>query len=345
MAARELRYSWFDHILEENHYHFLATGHHFDDTVETILLNWVKGSSVEGLAGIPVKNKKIIRPLLFSTRAHVEKYASEKGIQWREDQSNLSDDYQRNFIRHQIIPKLKEINPSLEATLHMGIEKLQGDLELIHFQTETWKKEFLSVEGERVAILKKGFDRFLQGTHLLWRCIKEYGFNFEQATEIIHGLHGQSGKRFLSPSHQLTIDRESLIVSPHENFWTDVYIQEGQLNARLGSWDLEILKLNSPEFSKDSLLAILDGDKLKFPLRWRKWKAGDFFYPLGMEHKRKISDFLIDNKVSLADKNVVTVLESAGEIAWVVGYRIDNRFKITPQTHSALSFSIQPYFV
>ncbi|HEU5290922.1 MAG TPA: tRNA lysidine(34) synthetase TilS, partial [Cyclobacteriaceae bacterium] len=158
MAARELRYSWFDHLLEENQYNLLGTGHHFDDTMETIVLNWIKGSSVEGLAGIPVKNRKIIRPLLFATRAQVEKHAAEKGIQWREDQSNLTDDYQRNFIRHQIIPKLKELNPSLETTLHTGIEKLQGDLELLHVQLEDWKRKFISSEGEKVIIAKRGFD-------------------------------------------------------------------------------------------------------------------------------------------------------------------------------------------
>src|SRR5688572_16407375 len=176
MAARELRYSWFDFLLEENQYNFLATGHHFDDTMETILLIWTKGFSVEGLTGIPVKNKKIIRPILFATRAQVEKYAAEKGIQWREDQSNLTDDYQRNFIRHQVIPKLKELNPSLETTLHTGIEKLKSDIELLHFQVESWKRDFVSAEGEKVIIAKKGFDSFPQGVHLLWRCIKEYEF-------------------------------------------------------------------------------------------------------------------------------------------------------------------------
>lgn len=345
MAARELRYGWFDSLLEESHFDFLATGHHFDDTIETILLNWIKGSSLEGLTGIPVKNKKIIRPLLFATRAQVEKYAIEKGIQWREDQSNLTDDYQRNFIRHQVIPKLKELNPSLEATLHTGLEKIQSDLELIHHHAEQWKKQYVLHEGETTTIAKKGFDSLRHGVHLLWRSIKEYGFNFEQAREIIHNLHGQSGKRFLSASFQLIIDRENLIVTPHEKFWDDITIGEGQENAILGSWDMDIEKRHSSELPKDRFVAVLDSDKLKFPLRWRKWKAGDFFYPLGMEHKRKLSDFLVDNKVSLADKNVVTVLESGGDIAWIVGYRIDNRFKITPETRSILSFTIRPYFV
>jgi len=344
MAARELRYAWFDFLLEENQYQFLATGHHFDDTIETILLNWTRGSSIEGLAGIPVKNNKIIRPLLFATRSQVEKYAAEKGIQWREDQSNLTDDYQRNFIRHQIVPKLKELNPSLDATLHDGLEKIQGDLELIHFQTAEWKKQFLSVEREKVTIAKSGFDSFQQSAHLLWRCIREYGFNFEQTREVIHGLSGQSGKQFLSPSHKLVIDREKIIITEHVGFWNDTTIKEGQESASLGSRDMDIESIYDLGKSNDSFEAKLDAAKIAFPLVWRKWKAGDVFYPLGMEHRKKVSDFLIDNKVSVSDKDIVTVLESNGEIIWVVGYRIDNRFKITPKTTSVLLFSLRPYF-
>jgi tRNA(Ile)-lysidine synthase len=344
MAARELRYAWFDFLLEENKYQFLATGHHFDDTIETILLNWTRGSSIEGLAGIPVKNNKIIRPLLFATRSQVEKYAAEKGIQWREDQSNLTDDYQRNFIRHQIVPKLKELNPSLEATLHDGLEKIQGDLELIHFQTAEWKKQFLSVEREKVTIAKSGFDSFQQSAHLLWRCIREYGFNFEQTREVIHGLSGQSGKQFLSPTHKMVIDREKIIITEHVDFWNDTTIKDGQELASLGSWDMDIENVYDLDRSNDSFEAKLDAAKIVFPLVWRKWKAGDVFYPLGMEHRKKVSDFLIDNKVSVSDKDVVTVLESNGEIIWVVGYRIDNRFKITPKTTSAVLFSLRPYF-
>ena len=341
MAARELRYAWFDYLLEENQYQFLATGHHFDDTIETILLNWTRGSSVEGLAGIPVKNNKIIRPLLFATRSQVEKYATEKGILWREDQSNLTDDYQRNFIRHQIVPKLKELNPSLEITLHAGLEKIQGDLELIHFQTEQWKKQFLSIEGEKITIAKNGFDSFQQSAHLLWRCIRDYGFNFEQTREVINGLHGQSGKQFLTPSHKLVIDREKIMITPHVDFRNDTIIKDNQNLALLGFWEMNIQKIDDVSKSNDLFEAKLDADKITFPLTWRKWKAGDVFYPLGMEHRKKVSDFLINNKVSILDKDIVTVLESNGEIVWVVGYRIDNRFKITDETKSSILLSIR----
>ncbi len=144
MAARDLRYAWFEDLLKIHSFNWLATGHHFDDTMETILLNLTKGSSVDGLGGIPVRNGNIIRPLLFATRAQVEKFARENAIAWREDKSNLTDDYQRNFIRHQIIPKLKELNPSLESTWQIGIEKIQGDLDLLHHAFDEWKHKHVS---------------------------------------------------------------------------------------------------------------------------------------------------------------------------------------------------------
>lgn len=348
MAARELRYAWFDSLVEENNYAGLATGHHFDDTIETVLLNWIKGSSLEGLTGIPVKNRKTIRPLLFATRAQVEQYAREKGIQWREDQSNLTDDYQRNFIRHQVIPKLKELNPSLEITLHSGLEKIQGDLEVIYHHVEAWKKQFVVTEADKVIISKKGFDNLLQGAHLLYRCIRAYGFNFEQAREVIHSLHGQSGKQFLSPTDKLVIDRETILITPHVDFWKETTIKPGQTEAFMGSWDLFLEKVPNTGNLEKSTYALevkLDADKVTFPLVWRKWKAGDVFYPLGMEHRKKVSDFLIDKKVSVSDKDAVTVLESKGEIIWVVGYRIDNRYKITDQTQSVLVLSLEPHFM
>ncbi|HEY3404645.1 MAG TPA: tRNA lysidine(34) synthetase TilS [Ohtaekwangia sp.] len=345
MAARELRYTWFDSLLEKHHYTRIATGHHFDDTIETIILNLTRGSSVEGLSGIPVKNNKIIRPLLFATRADVEKYAVEKGISWRTDQSNLTDDYQRNFIRHQVVPKLKELNPSLETTLHAGLEKLHGDVELIHAFVHDWRQQFLTQSNERITLEKKGFDGLKQGAHLLWRVIRDAGFNFEQCVEVIHGLNGQPGKRFLSPTHQLIIDRSQLIITPHVGHWNEVVIDQGQSSAVFAAMEISIERTYDFTVKTDSYEAVLDEAKLQFPLRLRRWKPGDFFFPLGMEHKRKLSDFLIDKKVSLADKDTVTVLESGGEIAWVIGYRIDNRFKITDQTRSALVFTVGSYFM
>ncbi len=281
------------------------------------------------------------RPLLFATRAQVEKYARNNRIVWREDQSNLTDDYQRNFIRHQIIPKLKELNPSLEATWQTGIEKIQGDLELLHHSFDDWKNKFISEESDKILIDKKAFSTYAGGASVLWRFIKTYSFNFEQAREIISALKGQSGKRFLSPSHLLVVDREAIIVTSHPQEWNAVNIENQTHESCLGPWKLHISNEVEITPGANKMEAALDADQLEFPLVWRKWKNGDSFQPLGMDHKKKLSDFLVDNKLSLVDKNNITVLESVGRIVYVVGWRIDDRFKITNQTKRILKVKVE----
>lgn len=340
MAARELRYTWFDELLTKHSYRRLATGHHFDDSMETILLNLTRGTSTEGLSGIPVKNGNIIRPLLFATRKQIEKYAVMRGMVWREDLSNMTDDYQRNFIRHQVVPKLRELNPSLETTWQSGIEKIQGDLGLVHHAFEDWKKQFVREAPERITIDKKAFALFPQGASLLWRYCKIFGFNFEQSKEIIQSIKGQPGKRFFSSSHLLVVDRDMLIITPHQYHWNEITIEKGQTESFLGPWQLKIENASSTTHVEDDMEAILNADHLIFPLVWRKWKPGDFFYPLGMEHKKKLSDFFIDKKLSMSDKDSVTVLESDGKIVWIAGYRIDDRFKLTTKTTAATRFTL-----
>lgn len=340
MAARELRYTWFDEVLNGHSYQRLATGHHLDDTMETILLNIIRGSSTEGLAGIPAKNGNIIRPLLFATRKEIEKYAIRRGMVWREDLSNLTDDYQRNFIRHQVVPKLKELNPSLETTWQTGIEKIQGDLALLHIAMEDWKTKFVVEAPHKISINKNAFNSFPQGATLLWRYARTFGFNFEQAKEVLHSLKGQPGKRFLSSSHLLVIDRDFLLITPLQHGWTETLIEKGQLASHLGPWTVQTDRLKEMLPVSNEMEAILDEDLLSYPLVWRKWKPGDSFHPLGMEHKKKLSDFFIDKKLSLADKEIITVLESGGRIVWVAGYRIDDRFKLTTKTTSIVRFRL-----
>jgi len=341
MAARNLRYEWFNQLLKKHAHKWLATGHHFDDTMETILLNLTKGTSTDGLVGIPVRNGNIIRPILFATRRQVEDHARRHGVLWREDQSNLTDDYQRNFIRHHIIPKLKELNPSLDATWQTGIEKIQGDLELLHHSFNDWKNKFVVESPDRITILKKGFDSYLAADSVLWRFIRTYSFNFEQAREIIQTLKGQPGKRFLSATHVLIVDRDSIIITQHQQEWDSVNIEEGQEESFLGPWKIHLLIVPEIRLNSGRMEAFFDADKITFPLLWRNWKNGDAFQPLGMPHKKKVSDFMVDNKLSLVDKKNVTVLESAGQIVYVVGWRIDDRFKITDQTKRILNLRLE----
>lgn len=340
MAARELRYTWFNELLDQTGYDFIATAHHLNDSIETALLNFVRGSGLEGWDGISIKNGKIIRPLLFVKRDEIETFANENKMVWREDRSNSSDDYQRNFIRHHVIPQLKEMNPSLENSFADAIEKISSSNELSHSAIRSFRKEFESKKDDQVLLSKKGIHTVLHREGLLWNLIKGYGFNFDQCKQIINAFTGQSGKQFHSKKFQLIVDRKQLIISKIKTEIEQVRIEKDQKLVQFGENILEISVVDSFELIKNQSVAFVDGGILEFPLVWRDWKAGDAFHPLGMNHSKKISDFLIDNKISLADKSLVTVVESAGEIVWVVGLRISERFKVTDQTKMILKIQL-----
>lgn len=339
MAARELRYDWFDELLSTVKANCVCTAHHLNDSIETVLINLVRGAGIEGMMGIPVKSKNKLRPLLFATRQQIEDYAAVHSIAWREDSSNATDDYQRNLIRHQVIPILKKINPSLEETFKESFNKIEGEFALLKNKIDAWKNDYWTIESDAIKIKKTGLNSH-ESAALLWHGIKDLGFNYATSQGVMNALYGQSGKQFLSDSHKLVIDRDCIIITILNDKLTDIQIKENQQLAALGLWQLTIGSENPDKFSSNSNMASLDAAKLKYPIIWRKWKAGDYFYPLGMTHRKKISDFLIDGKISLGEKDSVTVLESAGEIAWVVGYRLDNRFKITDSTNQVITFAL-----
>lgn len=348
MAARELRYNWFNQLLVSEKYNYLATAHHANDALETALLNWTKGNTFN--TGIPVKNKRVIRPLLFAARMELEQYASEHGILWREDVSNATTDYERNFIRHRVLPLLKEINPSLEHTILRGWTKQAGSLELAEENFQRWKDEFVMQKGQNLVIPKRAFNTYTNKASLLWHLIHDLGFHFDVCEQAVEALNGQPGKKFEGDGHELIVDRDALILSGTVPQWGDVTIQKDQHQTQLGSWCLKLERISVDE-ARNQLsskvnenVALLDADAVTFPLVWRQWQAGDAFLPLGMNQRKKVSDLLIDKKVSRADKSRVTVLLSGGEIVWVVGHRIDDRFKITGKTRHALRLTVSPYF-
>lgn len=344
MAARELRYEWFQALLEKRNLQHIATAHHLNDSIETTLFNWINGASLAGLVGIAVRNGSVIRPLLFATRVMIEQYANDNDLVWTEDSSNSTDDYTRNFIRHQIIPKLREINPSLEETVARGKRKLAEELALIDVTFEKWKEKFVERLPHGLSIRKIAFDGIGHGAMMLYRLLGEYGFNFDVCEEIVRALASQSGTKFLSASYCLVVDRDTLMLAPQQKHRSEISIQEDQSEARIDDWRMTIKKGDLSLPSTSPLTAVLDKSKLQFPLVWRTWQPGDFFCPLGMEHRKKLSDFLVDAKVPLPEKERVTVLESQGEIVWVVGYRIDNRFKLTPETLETLAFTVTADF-
>jgi tRNA(Ile)-lysidine synthase len=338
MAARELRYTWFDELIQSEGFRYVATAHHLNDSLETVFINLARGTGLEGLAGIPSKKGNRIRPLFFATKQEIDTYAAENLICWREDSSNQTDDYQRNFIRHKIVPALREINPSLEETFKEMVAKIQAELHLVEHGVAQWREKYWREDGMKIYINKAGVTK--QTLACLWYGLKSFGFSFTQCDEVQRALAGQSGKYFLSASHKLVVDRDFIVLSKMVEPLGEVFIDSTQNRAILGTSIMDIKWVEQAKPDTSNQVALLDADRVSFPILWRKWKPGDYFFPLGMEHRKKISDFLINQKISITEKDSTTVLESAGEIIWVVGHRIDNRYKLTPETRQVLSLTL-----
>ena len=326
MAARELRYVWFRQLIKQHGFAKIATAHHADDQAETIFLNMVKGEGLNGLTGMPINKRNVVRPLMFASKENLEHYARNTHLKWREDSTNKEDNYQRNFIRHQIFPRIHKINPGLNDSLLRTSEKAKGEMLILKYGLDALKTEFFKVsEDGLIHISKALFDKFPEPA-VAWRLLDEFGFTLDEMNDLLSILHQQSGKIFLSTTHKLVVDRDTLIVQSlmHASPEADVLIT-GEGIFKRGNQTLAC-SIASDSFTSNPNEAWLDYSKLKFPLTWRKWREGDRFIPLGMTGFKKVSDFLIDEKLSLPEKENVTVVESGGEIVWV-GMRIDERVK------------------
>lgn len=324
MAARDLRYSWLRKIKEEFNYGYIAVAHHKNDTVETVLINIIRGTGIAGLHGILPKRDDIIRPLLYLTREDIEHIANVCAIGYREDLSNRSSKYLRNKLRNEVIPILKEINPDLEQTFSQTIEYVKESEELVNLFLEEKKTElFHERQSEQLINIEKlNEQKHIQA--LLFGLLKPYNFSATTVSEIIGALNGQPGKQFLSSSHKIVKDRKYLILS--------------SLSEKEGAITMESLFTERIEPNKSfgipfsNKIGCFDYEKLSLPLEVRTWQPGDSFIPLGMKSKKKLSDFLIDLKIPLNEKEKVKVVLSGSEIIWVAGYRINDKYKITPET-------------
>lgn len=337
MAARELRYAFFNGLLQSEGYDYVATGHHFNDVIEGALLNLVRGTGMDGLTGIAPRKEKIIRPLLFASRAMITDYAQRGKIPWREDASNLSEDYQRNFLRLQVIPRLEQMNPGFEDTFRDTHERLLGASLFARSFVNDFESSALEVRDQKIYLDIRQLHRSPAPAVLLWEIVKGMGFNFDQCRQITAGH--QPGKVFFSLSHQLLVDRAQYIIERKQpSRFSSMTIEKGQQRVGERPFALTIREVMHTDFQlvKMSSLAQLDAERLQYPLIWRKWQAGDYFMPLGMVQEKKLSDFLIDLKIPFNAKADITVLESAGEIVWVVGYRINERYKVTSDTRRVL---------
>ena len=329
MAARVLRYKWFDELLVNNNLDFVITGHHKDDNVETFFINLIRGTGISGLCGIRAENKNIIRPFLEISRQEIEHYLNQKNIKYRNDSSNSDAKYLRNKIRHQLIPLLKEMNPNIQQTITDEIFVIGGVNKVFQKEIDEIRERLLI---EKEGVYKLNIAALIELEHLeviLFEILKSFGFS--EINQIIQAINSQSGKQFFSDTYQIIIDREEIIISLLDNNQDEIEIFEQEIEIGL---PLSIKFSISPDFSldKNPSIAKLDFEKLSFPLRLRRWKHGDKFKPLGMRNFKKVSDFFIDEKYSLLDKQKQWILCSKNDIIWIVGNRIDDRYKIDAHT-------------
>ena len=337
VAARELRYSFFEDVAVSENYDLVATAHHADDNLETVLLNLVRGTGIDGLTGIPLRQGKIIRPLLFATRAMIEDWARANDVKWLEDASNREDYYARNLIRHQVVPRLKELNPSLENSFARTLERIRGTRDLASNVISDFRSRAIRRTETTITIDREALNLTNYPAVLLWEVVKEWGFSYDQCTDAVAATH--SGKFFLSSSHRLALDRNVFMITRNETCgFEDITFSEGDkvVNGAWSSLTVDVIPDTAFVMDRDAMVANLDRDKIAFPLTWRKWREGDVLVPLGMKSRKKVSDLLIDTKVPRPMKDRVTVLESGGAIIWVVGHRIADHVKVTPSTRRIL---------
>ncbi len=337
MAARELRYNWFDELLNSEKYHHIATAHHQNDQIETFFINLIRGTGLAGLHGILPKQNNVIHPLLFTNRERIEIFAKENKLIFREDSSNSSVKYLRNAVRHNILPQFKLLSADFEKTMIENIEKIR-DTEIVFSEMlELKRNEIVRKENDKVLINIAELQKLNPLKIYLYHFLNPFNFNSETVESLIVAISDISGKQFFSPTHRLLKDRENLIIielkeepSSCELKYIDAETQSIThpltIDFRI-TGESEIIKINT-----DRNFAYLDFDKLKFPLNLRKWKQGDFFYPYGMQGKKKLSDFFTDQKFSIIEKENTWLLCSGEDIVWIVGWRIDDRYKLTGKT-------------
>ena len=331
MLARELRYSWFEELSKELNVKHILTAHHLDDSLETFLINLSRGSGIDGLLGIPKVNDTVYRPLLIFKKDEILSYAKENKISWREDSSNRKQDYLRNQIRIEVLPKLKEINPNLLDNFSKSIDRLQQSKSIIKDKIDDFIKNVSFTRDEKIYFEINKIKKVTNIDAYLYELLKRY--NFTQWNDIRGLLDSQSGKQIISKTHKLLKDREHLILvknSEVENKTALINKSSKEVAVSLGKIKLSIAKKISKE---DSDVIYLDSAKLNFPLKVRNLLSGDYFYPFGMNGKKKVSKYLKDKKISIYDKDKVLILEtSKNKIIWVVGMRLDDRFSVTDNT-------------
>jgi tRNA(Ile)-lysidine synthase len=339
MAARELRYNWFKTLKTEHSFDFILTAHHANDNVETVFVNLIRGTGVKGLQGIPEKQNDIIRPLLFATKEDIKEYALKNKLLFREDSSNQEIKYKRNFIRHQIIPELKKLNPALEETFSTSIQFFKQSADIVAEFAQLKFKSICKEENSQLFIDIILLLQEAQKETLLFEWLYRKNFKTSQIQQLVEVLmtNKQVGKQFSSATHQLVVDRKYIIVQALEKEPSEkVFVIKSMSDTVHLPINLHFEESTNREFSKDKNEISIAYSNNLFPLTLRKWKQGDKFKPLGLNGFKKLSDFFKDQKLSLFEKEDTWILENKEHIVWIVGHRVDDRCKITEETEKIL---------
>ncbi len=327
IAARELRYNWFQELIEKHNFDFVLTAHHADDNLETFLINLTRGTGLDGFTGIPKINGNIVRPLLAFSREEISTYAKSNNIDWREDASNTSTKYIRNKIRHQIVPLLKEINPNLLETFAKTSKNLQESKQIIEDKIADISAKVIETENTILKINIKEINLLSNPKAYLHQLLRSY--NFTEWNDVYNLLSAQSGKQVFSKTHRLLKDRELLLLSrknENENHQEKIYFvsENDQEISNPISLTFEDVEQKNTE-NKETIY--VDKELLKYPLIVRKWRNGDYIYPLGMQGKKKLSKYFKDEKFSLLKKESTWLLcNTENKIIWVIHHRQDKRF-------------------
>ncbi len=349
-AARTLRYEWFEELVVSKKsavgrlvINPVLTAHHKDDNIETVLMYFFRGTGLQGLTGIPSSNGYIKRPLLPFFKEELLQFASEQQLDFVEDSSNLSIKYTRNFFRNEIIPAISKVYPQVKDNLQDNIDRFKEIEKLYRFTTGELKKKLCKAKGAEWHIPVKQLMQF-NNKALIYEIIRDFGFNEKQVDEVIKLASSDSGKFIESPlfHYRLIKHRHWFIISPADDAASaTIVIESSDKEVLFEGGIIQVRKFNDIQLSADDRVATLDAADIQFPLLLRKWKTGDYFYPLGMRKKKKLSRFLIDQKMSRTEKENIWVIESNKKILWVIGHRIDERFKITDKTKSVLRLTFK----
>ena len=336
MAARDLRYAWFEELRQQLSYDKIAVAHHADDQAETFFINLLRGAGLRGLKGMLPQNGVVIRPMLWASREQIHQYAVENQITWREDHTNAETIYLRNKIRNQLLPVFDELHPEARQGLYKSLEHLSSENELY--------RELLKEKLSQIVKKEDGVQSFpifnsqlsILNSQLIFEWLRNYGFNPDQCQFIFEAMKTGIGNKYYSPTHQLVIGRNELQLSEIKS------VSDGEIQIEVGREEIttpihlcfsQFEKRSDFVIDKLSVVAQLDAEKIQFPLTLRHWRHGDRFHPLGMKGSKLLSDFFVDQKFTETQKeNVFLLLSADNQILWVVGHRIDDRFKIDNRT-------------